>query len=171
MLKFKYHLNAFTLLEMLFSLSLLSIAFIVILTILEINFRILDRNFTGDTNADESYSLALLTRTLETIFNKSHSIEEVSRNLYLVHSFNNNFYRFRIEGKSFFIEQIHDLNKTERLFTFQNASILQTEIKKAGGRTGFCLKIEGKNYKTERWYISGYLKRDLYKTNASGAEL
>lgn len=172
MLKIKKHrLNAFTLLEMLFSLSLLSIAFITILVILEINFRILGKNLSGNVSVDDSSALILLTLNLDSILNNSYSIEKIAENAYLIHSFNNKIHRLKIDKSSFLIEQISGLNKIQHFFNFKNASLIHTEIKKAGGRTGFHLTLEGKNYKIEKWYLLGYLKRDLYKTNTSGAEL
>ncbi len=166
-----YRLNAFTLLEMLFSLSLLSIAFIVILVILEINFQIIGKSFSGNSSANESFTLNLLSLKLNSILNNSYSIEEISRNTFLIHSFNNDIYQFKIENNSFLIEQISGLNKNQQTFKLEKASSIQTGIKKSSGRIGFYLSFEGKNYKSERWFILGYLKRELQKTNTFGAQL
>ncbi|OHD62546.1 MAG: hypothetical protein A2014_00280 [Spirochaetes bacterium GWF1_49_6] len=149
--------KAFTLIEMLVTLTVFSLSMITIVNLLTTSIKIMDRITGGDNSKT---SAVILTKLLDNTFKNSYNIKNTTNQIYLIDTFDDKTMQLVLKEKSVLFADYKDgklLNT--RLFKIDSATSILGEVVETGGRKGFRLTIEFAYGKISRLFVLGYKKK------------
>lgn len=149
--------KAFTLIEMLVTLTVFSLSMITIVNLLSSSIKIMDRITGGDNSKT---SAVILTKLLDNTFKNSYNIMNLTNGIFLIDTFDNKTLQLVLKDKVVFYADYNDgkLMNT-RLFKIESAKSIQGQVVESGGKKGFRLTIEFEYGKIIRLFVLGYKKK------------
>lgn len=149
--------RAFTLIEMLVTLTVFSLSMVTIVNLLTTSIKIMDRITGGDNSKT---SAVILTKLLDNTLKNSYNIKNTTNQIFLIDTFDDKTLQLVLKEKSVLFADYKDgklLNT--RLFKIDSAKSIQGSVVEAGGRKGFNLTIEFEYGKINRLFVLGYKKK------------
>ena len=146
---------AFTLIEMMVSLTIFSIAMVAIYNLLSMSLSMIN-NMAG---SDESSTEAILfSKFLEYQAHDAYHFEKQTNGVFLLCGFKQNF-RIFITGNTVLMDTLGKEGiKNRRVFPMEKLKQLELTPLGSGGREGIHLKILQKSGTIEKYIILGYKK-------------
>lgn len=149
-------IQAFTLLEMLITLSVFAITMVAVYNLLGMSVRILDRNFGGDTPETQS---AILFKYLDVLLRDSRGMTAVTNGVFRVET---------QDGRTVMIEAytngaaLYEVSEGKvirrKAFPVLKLDKLTMEKEASGGRACFRVAMKAKGFETGRVFLLGYAR-------------
>jgi prepilin-type N-terminal cleavage/methylation domain-containing protein len=147
---------AFTLLEMLITLSVFAITMVAVYNLMGMSVRILDRNFGGDTPETQS---AILFKYLDFLLRDSRGMTEVTNGLYRVDTQDGRQMMLEAQTNGVVLTEIRDGKVVRRkALPMQKVDQIEMEKEATGGRACFRIRIKAHGFDAGRVFLLGYAR-------------
>ena len=155
-MKTKFKFNAFTLIEMMITLTIFSITLAVIYNLMGVSVGLLERLSFKQKSQTE---ILLFSKILEKILRSSHNIEKINGNFYVINDIDNNIYEVIQTNKKFIINEIKENNViSKKIFNLTDINEIKTEILGEEKRKILHLYIKYNIHEIDKYIVLGYKK-------------
>jgi prepilin-type N-terminal cleavage/methylation domain-containing protein len=150
------HLAAFTLLEMLITLTIFAITMVAVYNLMGMSVRILDRNFGGDTPETQS---AILFKYLDFLLRDSRNMTEVTNGVYRVDTQDGRQVIVEALTNGIVLSEIQEGKVVRRkALPMQKVEKIDMEKAASGGRACFRIQVKAHGFDAGRVFLLGYAR-------------
>jgi prepilin-type N-terminal cleavage/methylation domain-containing protein len=149
--------KAFTLIELMVTLTIFSFAMLAIMGIMNLGLKTLER-YTRQS--DIQLPIYLFSRVTEGILASSFNIKQATTNVYYIDSFDNKNYEIQLNKNQILLFENEKGQTRHRSFNIATNTNVEIKIIQANGRKGMELLVKAKGFSLDKYMLLGYIRAE-----------